>query len=83
METNLLIELGDIDRYFIWLFMVLELVKAYFVLDNLAEKERQELFMVFSLSKVFAESLIILKRVRLENFSWKGDGEHLLSPMFS
>ena len=57
METNLLIELGDIDGYFIWLLVVLELVEAYFVLDNLAEKERQELFMVLSLGKVFAEAL--------------------------
>ena len=57
METNLLIELRDIDGYFIWLLVVLELVEADFVLDNLAEKEGQELFMVLSLSKVFAEAL--------------------------
>lgn len=55
--TYSLVELWDFDRDDVGLLVALELVQAYFLLDDLPKEEREQLFVVAGLSEVFAETL--------------------------
>ena len=56
-KTYPLVQLGHLDRDRFGLLMPLQLVEPRFLLHDLAQHEREQLFVVACLGEVFAEAL--------------------------
>ncbi len=57
IQPHLFIELSDVDGNLVGLLVSLQLIEADLVFDNLAEQERQQLFVIFCLREILSEAL--------------------------